>query len=106
MEDIEGTIPLSEDNLDEGVFALRVRGDSMKEAGILAGDLVIVRPQSDADNGDIVAALIGDEATVKRLRKRQNHIELHPENPDYDPIILKPEDTQLLGKIIEVRRHL
>jgi len=106
VEDIEGTIPISEEGLHEDTFALRVRGDSMKDAGILAGDLVIVRPQPDADNGDIVAALIGDEATVKRLQKRKNHIELHPENPNFQPIILKPEDAQLLGKIIEVRRHL
>ncbi len=106
VEDIEGTIPMSGDGLHQDSFALRVRGDSMKDAGILAGDLVIVRPQPDADNGDIVAVLIGDEATVKRLKKRENRVELHPENPDFQPIILKSEGARLLGKIIEVRRHL
>ncbi len=106
VEDIEGTIPIAENGLHENVFALRVRGDSMKDAGILAGDLVIVRPQPDANSGDIVAALIGDEATIKRLHKNRNHIELQPANPNYSPIVLNPENGQLLGKVIEVRRHL
>ena len=78
----EGTIPWSE----AGCFALRVRGDSMINAGILEGDKVIVRPQSSADNGQIVVARIEDEATVKRLLRRNGQIWLMPENDNYSPI--------------------
>lgn len=82
VENQEGTIPWSE----AGCFALRVRGDSMINAGILEGDKVIVRPQSSADNGQIVVARIGDEATVKRLLRRNGQIWLMPENDNYSPI--------------------
>jgi repressor LexA len=79
----------------------------MRDAAILEGDFVIVRRSAHAEHGDIVVALVEDEATVKRLFKRQGRIELHPENPRFAPII--PEQTEqfsLLGKVIEVRRHL
>ena len=69
-----------------GCFALRVRGDSMINAGILSGDLVVVRPQQNADDGQIVVARIEDEATVKRLRRRNGKIWLMPENDSYEPI--------------------
>ena len=69
-----------------GCFALRVRGDSMINAGILSGDLVVVRPQQSADDGQIVVARIEDEATVKRLRRRNGKIWLMPENDNYEPI--------------------
>ena len=69
-----------------GCFALRVRGDSMINAGILSGDLVVVRPQQSADDGQIVVARIEDEATVKRLRRRNGRIWLMPENDNYEPI--------------------
>ena len=69
-----------------GCFALRVRGDSMINAGILSGDLVVVRPQQSADDGQIVVARIEDEATVKRLRRRNGKIWLMPENENYEPI--------------------
>ena len=82
VENQEGTIPWSE----PGCFALRVRGDSMINAGILEGDKVIVRPQSSADNGQIVVARIEDEATVKRLLCRNGQVWLMPENDDYAPI--------------------
>ena len=82
VENQEGTIPWSE----AGCFALRVRGDSMINAGILEGDKVIVRPQSSADNGQIVVARIEDEATVKRLLRRNGQIWLMPENDNYSPI--------------------
>ncbi|HEX7476289.1 MAG TPA: transcriptional repressor LexA [Polyangiales bacterium] len=89
------------------LFALRVRGQSMQNAGILSGDLVIVRRQSQASTGDIVVALVDDEATVKRLRKGpRGRIELHPENPDFDVIVRSAEAVTLLGKVIEVRRYL
>ena len=82
VENQEGTIPWSE----AGCFALRVRGDSMINAGILEGDKVIVRPQSSADNGQIVVARIEDEATVKRLLRRNGQVWLMPENDNYSPI--------------------
>ena len=71
---------------EPGCFALRVRGDSMINAGILSGDKVVVRPQQTADDGQIVVARIGDEATVKRLRRRNGQIWLMPENDAYEPI--------------------
>ena len=67
---------------DPGCFALRVRGDSMIGAGILSGDKVVVRPQQTADDGQIVVAMLDDEATVKRLRRRNGAVWLLPENPD------------------------
>ena len=82
VENQEGTIPWSE----AGCFALRVRGDSMINAGILEGDKVIVRPQSSADNGQIVVARLEDEATVKRLLRRNGQVWLMPENDNYSPI--------------------
>ena len=82
VENQEGTMPWN----DPGCFALRVRGDSMINAGILSGDKVVVRPQQTADDGQIVVARIGDEATVKRLRRRNGQVWLMPENDNYDPI--------------------
>jgi len=90
----------------EGLFALRVRGLSMRDAGILPDDLVVVRQQSTAESGEIVVALVDDEATVKTLRKRGRRLELHPANPDFAVIVPQAEECQLLGKVIEVRRHL
>jgi repressor LexA len=105
-EDLEGYIPVESRRPDDELFALRVRGESMTGAGILPGDLVIVRRQSTAQPGDIVVALAEDEATVKRLRLRRGRYELHAENPDFEPQVLSPGEWQLLGKVIEVRRHL
>ena len=82
VENQEGTLPWN----DPGCFALRVRGDSMLGAGILPGDKVVVRPQSTADDGQIVVARLEDEATVKRLRRRNGEIWLLPENDAYTPI--------------------
>ena len=82
VENQEGTMPWHE----SGCFALRVRGDSMINAGILDGDKVVVRPQSTADNGQIVVARIEDEATVKRLLRKNGEIWLMPENERYAPI--------------------
>ena len=89
--------------INNQLFALRVRGESMIGAGILPGDLVIVRRQSTADSGTVVVALVDDEATVKRLRLRRGRVELHPENPAFEPIVPDHEIT-LLGKVVEVRR--
>ena len=82
FENQEGSMPWSE----PGCFALRVRGDSMVNAGILDGDKVVVRPQPSADDGQIVVARIEDEATVKRLSRKNGQIWLLPENENYDPI--------------------
>ena len=88
---------------DPNCFALRVRGDSMINAAILPGDLVIVRPQSYADDGQIVVARIGDEATVKRLQRKNGQIWLMPENDNYDPI--DGTHAQILGIVRGVVRE-
>lgn len=106
VEDLEGYIPIQTRHAPGKLFGLRVRGESMIGAGILPGDVVIVRQQPTADSGEIVVALVGDEATVKRLRFRGRRVELHPENPDYEPIVPDPRELKLLGKVIEVRRSL
>lgn len=86
-------------------FLLKVKGDSMKNAGILEGDYVLVKPQSDVDSGEIVVALLRDEATVKRLVKRQKKILLQSENPTFPPIQIEPgEEINVLGKVVGVFR--
>jgi len=105
-EDLEGYLPIQGHRSGDDLFGLRVRGESMTGAGILPGDIVVVRRQPAADSGDIVVALIGGEATVKRLRIRRSRVELHPENPAFEPIIPDPSELTLLGKVIEVRRYL
>ncbi len=88
---------------EPGCFALRVRGDSMINAGILSGDKVVVRPQQTADDGQIVVAMIGDEATVKRLRRRNGEVWLMPENENYEPI--DGSEAQILGLVRGVVRE-
>ena len=88
---------------DPGCFALRVRGDSMINAAILSGDLVVVRPQQSADDGQIVVARIGDEATVKRLRRRSGKVWLMPENDSYAPI--DGTEAELIGVVKAVVRE-
>ena len=100
VENQEGTMPWDG---DPSCFALRVRGDSMINAGILSGDKVVVRPQPTADDGQIVVALIGEEATVKRLRRRSGEIWLMPENDAYDPI--DGTEAQLIGIVKAVVRE-
>ncbi len=88
-------------------FALRVQGMSMQGAGILDGDYVIVRQAPNAENGDIVVVLLGDEATVKRFFKENDHIRLQPEHPTMEPVILnKQHAIEILGKVIAVFRKL
>ena len=84
-------------------FALQVRGESMRDAGILPGDLVVVHQQSDASSGEIVVALFEDEATVKTLRRRDGHIWLMPENPEYEPI--HGDGCAILGRVVAVVRR-
>jgi repressor LexA len=135
VEDLEGYVSTDKidkidkigggQDKDQELFALRVRGESMTGAGIFPNDLVIVRRQSKASSGEIVVALVEDEATVKRLRirtrgrgrgrgrgrererEREEIVELHPENPAFDVIRIRPQDPfRLLGKVIEIRRYL
>ena len=100
QENIEGSLPWDG---EEGCFALRIRGDSMVGAGILDGDKVVVRPQPDARNGDIVIALLGDEATCKRFRKDGCGVWLLPENPAYPP--LDGREASIIGKVKAVIRE-
>ncbi len=89
---------------DEGEFILRVRGDSMKDAGIFAEDHVVVRPQETATDGEIVVALVGEEATVKRFFKEADHVRLQPENDAFEPI--RARDVKLLGRVVGVFRRV
>ncbi|MBO3743955.1 transcriptional repressor LexA [Actinoplanes flavus] len=86
------------------LFSLRVQGDSMVDAAICDGDIVVVRQQSEAWNGDIVAAMIDDEATVKVFRRRGGHVLLEPRNPAYQPI--PGDDAVILGKVVTVLRRV
>lgn len=87
-------------------FALKVRGDSMVGANIQNGDLVIVRQQPAAENGEIVVALLRDDATVKRFHLSEDGVELRPENPKHRPIRVDPdEELRIVGKVVAVRRH-
>jgi repressor LexA len=106
QENIEDTLPLPKDLVGSGtLFALRVKGDSMIGAGIMNGDVVVVRQQQAADDGTIVAALVdGEEATVKRLRRAAGRVILEAENPAYAPI--EAEDVKVLGKVVAVLRRL
>jgi repressor LexA len=105
VEEPEGYIPVLPKRGRGELFALRVRGESMTGAGILPGDIAIVRRQSTADSGDIAVALVGDEATVKRVHLRGRRIELHAENPEFPPIIPPSGEVLILGKVIEIRRY-
>jgi repressor LexA len=89
---------------DEGEYVLAVRGDSMKNAGILAGDYVVVRPQETADNGEIVVALVGEEATVKRFFREADHVRLQPENEAMEPI--RSREVRLIGRVVGVLRKV
>ncbi|MFL5862376.1 MAG: transcriptional repressor LexA [Solirubrobacteraceae bacterium] len=89
---------------EDGEFLLRVRGDSMIDAGIIEGDLVVVRPQEHAQDGDIVVALVGEEATVKRFFQESDHVRLQPENATMDPI--RSRDVRVLGKVVGLMRNI
>jgi repressor LexA len=111
-----GTPVLAEENIeeyvsipgiaggDDGQFVLKVKGDSMKDAGILEGDHVIVRKQDTAKNGEIVVALVSEEATVKRFFREKEHVRLQPENDALEPILTR--DVQILGRVVGVCRRV
>lgn len=102
---VEDIMPLPRQLTGEGeLFMLQVRGDSMIEAGIFEADWVVVRRQSNAENGDIVAALLDDEATVKTLKRRDGHVWLLPQNRQYEPIL--GDESTIMGKVVTVLRSL
>ena len=103
QECIEDYLTFSTDGLSGEHFALRVRGESMLNAGILPGDLVVVHSQQDARNGDIVVALFEDEATVKTLSRTDGRTWLLPQNPDYEPI--DGTEAEIIGKVVAVVRR-
>ena len=106
IEDSEGHLPVQTRRTAADLFSLRVKGDSMKDAGILDGDFIVVRRQPRVEDGTIVVALVGDEATIKRFRLRKGRVELHPENDAYEPIVPEPGTVRVIGKVVEVRRKL
>jgi repressor LexA len=89
---------------DDGEYVLRVRGDSMKNAGILPGDFVVVRPQETATDGEIVVALVGEDATVKRFFRESDHVRLQPENETMEPI--RSREVSVLGRVVGVFRKV
>jgi len=101
-ENIEDYLSVPKDIADNGSFLLKVKGDSMIEAGILDGDVVVIKKQVVADNGDIVAALIDDEATLKRFYKEGDAVRLQPENSSMDPIY--PDNVSIIGKVTGLLR--
>lgn len=104
-QNIDEIVPLPEDFLPSGeAFLLRVRGDSMIGDGIHDGDLVVVHRQDAADTGDIVVAMVEDEATVKRLVRHPDRLELRPANERYEPIFAR--DVQVLGKVVGLLRRM
>ncbi len=104
VEEIQGYLPYSARHAaGKELFALHVDGMSMKNAGILDGDYVIAEKTPTADDGEIVVAMIEDEATVKRLYREKDYIRLQPENPDFDPICSR--DVMILGKVVAVLRY-
>jgi len=107
-QNIEDIVPVPTQMIKGGLFScflLRVKGESMTGAHILPGDLVIIQPQETADNGDIVAARLGEEATVKRFARHGNRIELQAQNPNYAPIPLRKSDNAaIIGKVVGLLR--
>jgi repressor LexA len=107
---------LAEENIEEyvsvpelaggsdGEYLLRIRGDSMKDAGILEGDYVVVQPQETAVDGDVVVALLGEEATVKRFFREPDHIRLQPENETMEPI--RSREVKILGRVVGLLRSV
>lgn len=105
VENIEDVVPFPRHFVkSENVFLLKVEGDSMIGAGIYDGDYVLVRQQNDADNGDIVVALIDDEATVKTFYREKNRVRLQPENPEMEPIVVR--SVKILGKVLGLYRSM
>jgi repressor LexA len=106
LEEVEDVLPLPASIVGDGTFfMLKVKGDSMHDAGIHDGDMVVIRKQDDANSGSIVAALLEDEATVKTLVRQGTKTILRPENPAYEPIEVNG-DSRILGKVVALLRSL
>jgi repressor LexA len=109
VENVEGYIRLDRDLLSsENVFLLRVQGDSMVEAHIQDGDFALVKPQANAENGEIVVALVEDEATIKRIFMKRDLIRLEPANPAMEPIVVRKGEkrVKIVGKVVGIFRKL
>ena len=108
QENVEELLPLPEDFTGDGqLFMLRVRGDSMIDAGIFDGDFVVVRQQEEANKGDVVVAGIpGEEATVKTYGRKGNKVVLNPANPRLSPMVFDPRDVRIYGRVVTVLRKL
>jgi repressor LexA len=106
-ENIDGVVPVPQEMVHniQGAFVLRVRGDSMIEEHIMPRDLVVIKPSASAENGDLVAVLLGDEATVKRIQYQGGRVRLIPANPAYEPIEINREDSRVIGKVIGLMRN-
>ena len=104
-ENIEEYVPVPQlAGGEEGDYVLRIRGESMKEAGILEGDYVVVHPQDTANDGDVIVALLGEEATVKRFFREPDHIRLQPENDAMEPI--RSKEVKVLGRVVGLLRRV
>ena len=105
VENIEEYFPMLPNHIsNKNTFMLHVRGESMINAGVLSGDHILVKQQDTAENGEMVAALIDDSATVKTFYHENGHIRLQPENDTMDPIVVEEKDVHILGKVIGVFR--
>lgn len=106
-ENVEEMVPVPQEMVRnvQGAFALRVKGDSMIGEHIMPRDLVVIKPQASAENGDLVAVLLGDEATVKRIHFDGGKVRLMPANPAYEPIEVDREDSRVIGKVIGLLRN-
>lgn len=106
-QNVEGQVPVPEEMVHNitGAFALQVKGDSMIGAHIMPRDLVVIRPQDTANNGDLVAFRLGDEATVKHIQFTSDGVRLLASNPAYEPIEVKREDSQIIGRVVGLIRN-
>jgi repressor LexA len=106
QEEIESLIPVPSEMVRhvENAFLLRVKGDSMTGDGIMPKDLVVIRPQTGFHGNDIMAVMVGEEATIKRIHRNARGIELLSSNPNHDPIPVNPEETKVIGKVVGVFR--
>jgi repressor LexA len=106
-QNVEAQVPVPQEMVHHinGAFALQVKGDSMIGAHIMPRDLVVIKPQPNAENGDLVAVLLGDEATVKHIQFTGDGVRLLAANPAYEPIDIKREDSRIIGKVIGLIRN-